>query len=164
MRSHGRLHDHFVANLAFEKLKLRVLCETLRSVNHFTLNLENLIANNQRFCSIRPLDHFGVWFHLQFRHKLALKVDTYLCNIRLVVKSELSLHLESLVRFFLSLFLFVWLCWSMSPSDEVGHCAHFGVYDALLVLKAHIWLNFIGLFFKSNRLQSDRIGQISWQP
>ena len=65
MRCKRRLDNHLAADLPFQELELRVLCETVGSMHSLGLNLKDLVANNQGLSSIAPLYHLGVTLHLK---------------------------------------------------------------------------------------------------
>jgi len=60
MRPQRWLHDHLRAHLALEQVELRVLGKALGAMHSLALDLKYLVANNQRFGAITPLDYFGV--------------------------------------------------------------------------------------------------------
>ena len=60
MRPERRLDYHLAVDLAFEEQKLGIGGEALRSVHWLVLDLEYLIADDERLGTIAPLDNLGV--------------------------------------------------------------------------------------------------------
>ena len=60
MRSERRLDYHLAVDLAFEEQELRIGGEALRSVHWLVLDLEYLVAYDERLGTVAPLDNLGV--------------------------------------------------------------------------------------------------------
>ena len=60
MRSERWLDYHLAVDLAFEEQELGVRGEALRSVHWLVLDLEYLIADDERLGAVAPLDNLGV--------------------------------------------------------------------------------------------------------
>ena len=60
MRPERRLDNHLAVDLALEKQELGIGGEALRSVHWLVLDLEYLIAYDERLGAIAPLDNLGV--------------------------------------------------------------------------------------------------------
>ena len=64
MRPERRLDYHLAVDLAFEEQELGIRGEALRSVHWLVLDLEYLIADDERLGTITPLDNLSVAFDL----------------------------------------------------------------------------------------------------
>ena len=64
MRTERGLHDHLAADLPLQELELRVLGKALGSVDGLSLNLEDLVTDDERLGAIAPFDHLRVALHL----------------------------------------------------------------------------------------------------
>ena len=66
-----------------------------------------------------------------------------------------------LFRLILRLLLIFIHSFCVAPSDKVGQSALLGVKDALLIFKAHIRFDLVGVRVECGRLQTDAIGEVT---
>ena len=90
MRSERWLDYHLAVDLAFEEQELGVRGEALRSVHWLVLDLEYLIADDERLGTVAPLDDLGV--ALDLINELTVKsIFWKTCIICVCVNSPLVL-------------------------------------------------------------------------